>query len=161
MGKSPGVKEIENLSEANSNQEKIISGQYGALFQAHEEILKLEGKLKDAGEKYNDQATKLAHLEREIDDLRSENERLNRAHRNLRTTDEALWYGSFNESPLKRVKSEFALEQYSKIQDYVLSNKLHMGYDDGASHGYILISEHGYLLTKIQTIRNAAGLRNA
>jgi len=52
-------------------------------------------------------------------------------------------------------------EQYEKVQDYVVSNSLYQGYDDDSSHADMLIAEHGYLFTKIQTIRNAAGMKNA
>jgi hypothetical protein len=55
----------------------------------------------------------------------------------------------------------FAFEQYAKIQAYVLANALQMGHAIESSHAEILIAEHGYLFTKIQTIRNAAGLKDA
>lgn len=146
------------------------------------------GKLTKARERYNDLSIKLHGCEAgkndlveklklsserrdalidKLDDCKADNTDLDKRNMGLIGQCQMLEdkLNKFNEFTLipsgKKVAMNFAFEQYAKVQDYVVANKLHMGHEDEATHADILIDEHGYLFTKIQTIRNAAGLKDA
>ena len=57
---------------------------------------------------------------------------------------------AFIEEQKKELKNLWwCQDQYAKIQDYVISNKLYKGYDDDASHADIIIDDHARLFVLV------------